>query len=576
MKRKDKLKAADQSNSLRLWPGVVIVVIMWLFRYGLPTFIPEAVMMGVIIEVLCTLAFILWWLFFSRAVRLERWGALVLIAVAMAVTSLFLDVSIATANMGLMFTMYSIPVICLAFVVWALATRNLSVPVRRVTLVICILLASGMWIFIRTNGMTGDGRHDLAWRWAKTDEDHMLAWSGGESTRNPAGGAVEESGEWPGFRGAGRDGIIRGLRIQTDWSLSPPEELWRRPVGPGCSSFAIRGGLIYTQEQRGDAEILSCYALATGKPVWQHEDRARFYDSHAGPGPRSTPTLAGDRVYTLGGTGILNVLNVADGSLVWSRNAAAEAGIEALPWGFTASPLVTGNVVIVALSGRLAAYAMADGKPMWKGPDGGNSYSSPHLLTISGIPQVLLMSATGAVSVDPVSGREIWKYSWPITDRILQPAILENGDLLLSEEGSGVRRMAVTRKGDSWDFMESWTSPDLKVNFNDMVIHKGHVYGFDGPALACVDLSNGKRIWKGNRYRGWLLLLGDQDLLLVLSEKGELALVKAVPDQFTELGRFTAIEGKTWNHPAIAGNIVVVRNAREMAAFRLAAETGLQ
>jgi outer membrane protein assembly factor BamB len=145
-------------------------------------------------------------------------------------------------------------------------------------------------------------------------------------------------------------------------------------------------------------------------------------------------------------TGILNVLDIADGSLVWSRNAAAEAGIEALPWGFTASPLVTGNVVIVALSGRLAAYAMADGKPMWK----------------------------------------------------------------------------------------------------------------------------------GNRYRGWLLLLEDQNLLLVLSEKGELALAEAVPEQFTELSRFKAIEGKTWNHPAIAGNIVVVRNAREMAAFRLAAETGLQ
>jgi outer membrane protein assembly factor BamB len=561
-----------KQKQLRLWPGVILVVIQFLLWYIIPILFPGGMLIGIYGELMCGLAVAVWWIFFSRAHRIERFGAILLIIASLYGTSFLLDKSIATANSGLMFIIYSTPVMCLALVIWAVATRNLSTAFRRVTMVATILLASGMWIVLRTNGMTGEFHHDLDWRWAKTDEERLLAQT--ENEKNESVLEKKDEGTnpgYPGFRGANRDGVIYGLRILTDWSASPPVEMWRRPIGPGCSSFAVAGNLLYTQEQRGEFETVSCYDITNGKPVWKHRDRARFQDPHAGAGPRSTPALAFNRVYSLGATGILNVLDAGNGSVIWSRDAATEAGIKAPDWGFASSPLVVNNFVIVALAGKLAAFDIATGKPEWFGRDGGAGYSSPQLLMVHGVPQVLLMNKEGALSVDPATGKKLWDYPLPVVDRVLQPALLENGDFILAEEYKNIRRVTVTHEGKEWKIKDLWTSPGIKSVFNDHVIHKGFAYGFDGPYMACVDLRDGKRMWRGDRYQGFNLLLADQDIILVLTEKGEVALVSASPDKFTELSRFQALKGKTWNLPALSGNILLVRNAQEMAAFRLPA-----
>jgi outer membrane protein assembly factor BamB len=167
----------------------------------------------------------------------------------------------------------------------------------------------------------------------------------------------------------------------------------------------------------------------------------------------------------------------------------------------------------------------------------------------------------------------LWEHSWE-GGAIVQPAMTGNGDVLINAismtGGIGVRRIAVAHSRAGWTTEERWTSNGLKPYFNDFVVHKGHAFGFDGNILACIDLQDGKRKWKGGRYgNGQLVLLPDQDLLLVLSEDGELALVSATPDQFTEVARFPALDGKTWNHPALIGDVLLVRNGQEMAAFRL-------
>jgi outer membrane protein assembly factor BamB len=609
---------------LRLWPGLVAVLVQWLTWLVVPLVVPNASIFAVLGGLAGGLAVVLWWVFFSRAAWSERLGAIVLMIIALFATSRLVHESIARGMMGMMLVMYAIPALSLALVAWAVATSRLSDGLRRGLMVAMILLTCGLFTLLRTGGITGDGDSDFEWRWAQSPEERLLSQASDEpmagtsvptaveipkeplipqagveptalqpapaAEKTPQGregaltrdetaarpstpAAANKGADWPGFRGPGRDGIVRGVQIETDWSKSPPVELWRRPIGPGWSSFAVRGDFLYTQEQRGDDEVVSCYNVTTGEPVWRHRNAVRFWESNGGAGPRATPTLSNGRVYTLGATGILNVLKASDGAVMWSRNAASDTGAKLPGWGFAGSPLVVDDVVIVAASGALVAYDIATGKPRWFGPTRGGGYSSPHRSMIDGVDQVLLLSEGGVSSVAPANGALLWEHAWKGVP-IVQPALTAEGDVLISTGGAaggiGTRRLAVAHGPVGWSVEERWTSIGLKPYFNDFVVHKGHAFGFDGSILACIDLEDGKRKWKGGRYgNGQLVLLDDQDLLLVLSEDGELALVEATPDQFRELARFPAIEGKTWNHPVLVSDVLLVRNGQEMAAFRL-------
>jgi outer membrane protein assembly factor BamB len=244
-------------------------------------------------------------------------------------------------------------------------------------------------------------------------------------------------------------------------------------------------------------------------------------------------------------------------------------------WGISSSPLIDGDVVIVATSGKLVAYDLVSGTPRWFGPAHRGSYSSPQRATIDGVDQVVMLTADGATSVAPATGAVLWEHAWEGAGTpIVQPAFTAEGDVLLNSisamGGQGIRRVSVTHDAGGWHATERWTSGGLKPYFNDFVVLDGYAYGFDGTILSCIDLADGKRIWKGGRYgAGQLIGLPDQHVLLVVSEEGELALVSATPDQFKELARVPAIDGKTWNHPVLVGDLLLVRNGEEMAAFRL-------
>ena len=615
------------AKTLRVWPGIVAAVLLVLVRFVHPYLVPWMFADGLLRGLVCVAVIVIWWLFLSRAPWSERLGALLAIAVAMVVIRLMTHESIQNGFMELMFWIYAAPLAALGLVAGAVASRWFTPGRRLAVIAAAIVLSIGSLTLVRTDGIMGEAGSQITWRWTPTAEEQLLARAAdepmapvpapksepsaaavssapapttampteppavplespaaSETPAAPTTGAldppvanppdVNARAEWPGFRGPERNSIIRGVRIETDWSASPPVELWRRPIGPGWSSFAVHGDLLYTQEQRGDHEIVACYQVSTGQPIWMHRDATRFWESNGGAGPRGTPTLNNGRVYAFGATGILNALDAGTGKVVWSRNVGIDTGVEVPGWGFASSPLVIADLVVVAAAGRLAAYGITTGQPRWFGPEGGAGYSSPHLLTIDGVDQIMLLRGSRTISVAPADGALLWEHIWQPSADIVQPAVITNGDMLITTAdamgGQGMRRLAVARENSRWIVKERWTSRNLKPYFNDYVVHNGYAYGFDGSILAAINLEDGARAWKGGRYGfGQLLLLPDQDLLLVLSEEGELALVRATPDQFTEVARFRAIEGKTWNHPVLAGDVLLVRNGEEMAAFRL-------
>jgi outer membrane protein assembly factor BamB len=575
---------------LRLWPGViagVLIVIGFTIGILFNLALPDIAAIGILGAVLGGLGVVVWWLFFSRAPRVERWGAFAVMIAAWIAMRPFLDRSIIGGAMGAL-PVVTFPVLALALVVWAAGTRNLAGRVRPATMVAAILVACVPCTLVRTEGIRG-GSFQFHWRWTPTPEDLLLAKhdddpvpippapvaakTDADSVTMPAPPASAKPADWPGFRGPDRDGIVRNVRIETDWSANPPVELWRRPVGPAWSSFAVDGDLLYTQEQRGDDEIVAAYRLSTGQPVWRHRTATRFYESNAGAGPRGTPAIANGRVVAFGATGILNSLDAATGAVLWSRDVSADSAVKVPMWGFSSSPLVIDDLVVIAAEGTAVAYDIATGKPRWTGPAGGFSYSSPHRISIGGVPQVVLLNGKEAIGLSPSDGTVLWRNELA-GGAIVQPAVTADGDVLINSiaptGGQGISRLAIAQESGKWMVRERWTSTGLKPYFNDFVVHNGHAFGFDGSILSSIDLADGKRKWKGGRYgAGQLVLLADQDVLLVISDEGELALVSATPDEFKELARFKAIEGKTWNHPVLVRDILLVRNGEEMAAFRL-------
>jgi outer membrane protein assembly factor BamB len=615
---------------LRLWPGVAIAIVQLLVMFLGDVVAPDAPLpVGMLGGVVGALLIFLWWLFFSRARWFERVGALILMTAFIFATKAIAHESITGAGQGMLIYILPIPYYALALVAWAAAARSLHGGARLASMAAAMLIVAATFAMIRTDGVSSVASQ-FRWRWTPTAEERLLAEAKDEPTPVPppvvaapsepaaakpesapavavaapapapattdaaataapagpatsAGLAMSErtSGEargprveWPGFRGPDRDSVIRGVRINTDWSASPPVQVWRRPIGPGWSSFSVSGDLLYTQEQRGDEEMVSCYRVSTGEPVWRHRDPVRFYESNGGAGPRATPTVDNGRVYTFGATGILNALDARTGALLWSHNVATEGKVDTPTWGFSASPLVIDEVVIAAASGVLAGYDRVTGTQRWLNPSKGGSYSSPHRVTIDGVDQVVFLGGPGVMSVSPADGKLLWEHKWE-GGAIVQPAVTEDGDILINAMsmmgGLGTRRLHVTRAPEGWKVEERWTSRGLKPYFNDFVVHKGHAFGFDGNILSCINLADGERKWKGGRYgNGQLVLLADQDVLLVISEDGELALVSATPDKHTELAKFRVFDAKTWNHPVIVGDLLLVRNGEEMAAFKLA------
>ncbi|MDF1861979.1 MAG: PQQ-binding-like beta-propeller repeat protein [Verrucomicrobiales bacterium] len=392
------------------------------------------------------------------------------------------------------------------------------------------------------------------------------------------------------FLGPDRDGTWAELPFSPEWSSSPPELLWRRAVGKAWSSFAVENGKAITQEQAGNAERILCLHLFTGEEIWHHENpdtrlllvkKENTGVKMGGDGPRSTPVIHENKVIVVGATGIVNCLDLENGTEIWSANTIRDFGGEVQKWGIANAPLIlpTEKAVLVAgtdsVSGEkgvtYAAFALDSGEVRWTYRGEGASYSSPRLLEISGTRQIVSINRESVSGIDPSTGDELWRFAWKgHYPKVGQPLQVDENTLLVTASyGAGSLLLDLTREGNSWTVSERWKSNRMKTKFSSAVILGNLAYGLDEGRLAAIDLETGDKAWKNQKYGfGQQLLFGDH--LLVQVEQGPVVIGKASPEGFEELGRIEdALSSMTWNIPVVAGRILLVRNDREAACYLL-------
>ena len=382
--------------------------------------------------------------------------------------------------------------------------------------------------------------------------------------------------EFPQFYGPGRDAVLEGPILETNWAVHPPKILWQQPVGAGWSGFAVKEGLAITQEQRGEQEYVVCYDLGTGRILWMHSDQTRYATTIAGEGPRATPTIVERRVYTFGATGILNCLDVGTGKLLWQTDTAKENGAKVPDWGFASSPLVIGEKVVVCVGGdkgALHAYSMRDGERIWASGTGGADYSSPMAVTLLGEQQILNFNGAG-VSGHDFDGKVLWNYKWPGGHpHVTAPIVISSNSILVSSGyGTGSELVKIKKEPSgaetNWTANREWKSMALKSKFGPIFVKGEYVYGLDDGIFTCVELKTGQRLWKDGRYgHGQGLLVGE--IILLTSEKGEVILIDPNPEKLVEISRFQVFSDKTWNPPALAGEYLLMRNDKEAACLQL-------
>jgi outer membrane protein assembly factor BamB len=479
---------------------------------------------------------------------------------------------------GAWLTVVIIAVAILALLLWLAIFSGIAARTRLVATAAAVggivAVIAGAYLTLRVDGtVSGVGVPRLVWKWSRPSAVELteLPVIAGDSA--PVDLSTTTPNDSPEFLGPGRRNAITGIGLSRNWS-KPPRELWRQPVGLGWGSFAVVGNWAVTQEQRGNREVTVCYEVASGKARWENaHDQTRFSEWQGGDGPRATPTISGGRAYVMGATGILDCLDGATGKPIWSRDVLADNHVGNVSFGKSCSPLIVDQLVIVTGGSggpSLVAYQKDNGAPAWTSGNETPGYASPVLATLEGTPQILTINGGSASAHDPAVGRLLWRFNWPGSmPKDIQPAALPGDRVLLSAGyGLGTTVLQVSSAGSALSVSPIWQSRRLKPKLSNVVVHGNFVYGLDDGVLTCLDLSDGRKCWRGDEY-GFGQLLGVDDLLLIQAETGEVALVEARPESFHELGRFQAISGKTWNNLVLAGHYLLVRNDHEAACYQL-------
>jgi outer membrane protein assembly factor BamB len=433
-----------------------------------------------------------------------------------------------------------------------------------------------LWIWLLAAVVLGVGgyrvyRHYFVLRGGEYSDARLLRNL--ETAVLPALERPAQTASWPQWRGPNRDGLSTETGLLTDWPRGGPRVLWRTDAGPGYSGLVVADGQVCTMLQDGDDEAVVCWDATTGKELWRFRYPAH-YENSFGSGPRSTPAIDGGRIYSVGGTGILNCLRLQDGQKLWSHDLLEEFGASNLQWGVSFSPLVEGELVFAnpggPRGGSLSAFDKHSGKLAWKALDDPAGYSSPIPATVAGQRQVVFFTAEHLVGVTPADGTVLWKFPWQTQYgcNIATPIVRGDYIFISTGYGRGCALLHISQVDGKWDVERVYENVRMKNHFSSSVAFEEHLYGFDDAMLTCMEFRTGKVAWKQRGFDKGSLLIADGHLF-VLGEQGKVAIAPATPEGFHEKASFAFSADKCWTMPIVAGGLLYLRDEKQVACYDL-------
>lgn len=578
LRMKNEAELAHDTPQIRitLWPAVLLALVhvaCLAYTFIVANTLMQFMIASMLVPLGVLIGLVIWWMLCRKIPMKQRLAGVALVVLVLA----WIILTHPIMSGGFSFLIVVFPILTLGTVGVLLATVSQPWPRRRAALVTLMLGAAVILTAVRVDGSNGDETPIMSWRWQPTMEELAEASLGSETQTNGTAvvSALAGPDDWPNFRGQDWDGRAVGVTFDSNWGDGGLKELWRRPIGGGWSSFTVIGDYFFTQEQRGEDELVVCYEADNGEQIWVNTSPGRFEESHGG-GPRATPTFHEGKLYVLGALGRLQCLEATTGATVWERELTEDANAKVPTWGFSSSPLVLDDLVIVFAGGAngngVVAYERDSGEPVWQAGEGTHSYSSVQLAKIGDVPQLLIPSNLGIEALAPKTGAGLWKYEWKMmadSPRCVQPLMTSPNVVLLGSDDQGTCQIEISQVDSEWEVEEQWRTRKFRPSFNDTVYHDGYAYGFDGRLLVCIDVETGERRWKSKRFGGQVLLLPEMNMLLVLSDKGDVVLVEAKSDAYEEVARLKALQGKTWNHPVIANGKLFARNSTEAVCYQL-------
>ncbi len=501
---------------------------------------------------------------------------------------------------------------CFIPLMWITFASSWPTRVRLLPLAVIVLMVGGFFAVFEIKAVSGYTVPRFGYRWGKEPDQRLedIAGTAPQEAPDQDPAAQEELPQdpnaFPQFLGPDRNNRLPGPKLATDWTANPPQERWRMPIGAGWSGFAAQHGRIYTMEQRGENELVTCYDIENlnekGEPtlIWATGIEARHYTVMGYVGPRCTPLLFDGRVYASGATGVMRCLDQATGEVVWQHDlkemydVSPEVEKNNIAWGRANSPLAyelpDRKIVIIPAGGdpktklgaiSLVAFDAATGETVWTGSHHQISYASPCTIQVDGNDQICSINEASITGHDPATGKELWSMDWPGSSHAnatcSQVHALGNNQFFVSKGyGQGARTFEVKPSGDGGFKVETlWDNARvLNTKFTNVSIQGDEVFGIDDGILEKVKIGGKRPEWRERGFgHGQVLLVGD--VLLVMGEEGNLAAVDTKSDKYHEFARIKALSSEvaaTWNPMCLYGNLLLVRNAEEAACYQLATE----